>query len=452
MQINEILLATGGKCLNSIGNGDNVINGIYTDSRADLSGGLFIPLIGEKFDAHQYINTLFDKGAVATLTSKKEIIDDRLITIYVEDTRGALLDLAKYVNQKYPRTVVAITGSVGKTTTKEMVSSVLETSLIVHKTQGNFNNDIGVPLTLFRVKETDQVSVIEMGMNHFGEISTLTKVATPDIAIITNIGTSHIENLGSRKGILQAKLEILEGLKPNGTMIINGDEPLLINAKGDNNWITFGLDPNLDYYATNITQKDATVLATVHTPTDSFDIDIPSPGEHMVKNALVAIIVGEKLGLSKENIIKGIKNYKSEKMRMQISKTDITIIDDTYNASYDSMIAAINVLANYNTTKVAILGDMFELGEFAEKIHYDLGKYIQDAGIDCVYTIGSLSEKINEAIENSAIKKMHFATKELFLQEYKNYIKVGDTVLLKASRGMHFEQIVETIRKGKYYG
>ncbi len=436
LQIQEIIDATQGKCLNPNKLGNKLIKGIFTDSRKDLTEGLFVPLIGENFDAHQYINQVYDKGALATLTISGQVVDDRLITIQVENTQKALLNLGKFYNQKFDRTIVAITGSVGKTTTKEMVATVLETGFNVHKTKGNFNNEIGLPLTLFQVNNTHEVSVLEMGMNHFGEIRNLSKTAQPDIAIITNIGTSHIENLGSREGILLDKCEIFEGLKPNGIAIINGDEPLLLNVmkmqgkqicglvchegewlstlKDTGRWITYGLENTNDYYASNIVLKNSHVLATVHTPNETYDIEIPSPGEHMVRNALAGIAVAETLKLSKEDIIQGIKNYKSEKMRMQISEcpNGITIIDDTYNASADSMMAALKVLEKFETQgrKIAILGDMFELGTHSEELHKRVGREASNLQIDLIYTVGDYAKKIGEGTK---IATTHFNNKQL---------------------------------------
>ncbi|OON91492.1 MAG: hypothetical protein ATN34_05510 [Epulopiscium sp. Nele67-Bin002] len=452
MTIQEIINAIDGICLNPDKIGNTLIKDIFTDSRKSLTDGLFVPLVGESFDGHNYINQVYDKGALATLSSNKKIVDDRLITIYVPDTKVALLALAKYYSRKFERCVVAITGSVGKTTTKDMIATVLAQKLKVHKTEGNFNNEIGLPLTLFKVKPDDDVSVLEMGMNHFGEISNLTLTAEPDIAIITNIGTSHIENLGSREGILNAKLEILEGLKSDGIVLINGDEPLLTQAKGNNIWVTYGLNPSNDYYATDITYASTYVEAIFYSPLALFKLRVPAPGEHMVKNALAAIAVGELLGLTTTEIMDGIKSYKTGKMRMEITElpNQITIIDDTYNASVDSMVAALKVLENIetNSRKIAILGDMFELGIYSDKLHEEVGEVANEMNIDCVYTIGNYAQKINQGV--TTCESEHFNTKELCIEQLPRIIRPGDVVLIKASRGMHLEQVVEAIGKVRY--
>ncbi|OON90315.1 MAG: hypothetical protein ATN32_04230 [Candidatus Epulonipiscium fishelsonii] len=452
MQISEIITAVSGKCLNPEKIGNNLIKDITLDSRKNVNLGLFIPLIGEKFDAHDYIAQVYDKGVIATLTSINKISDEKLITILVKDTKQALLDLAEYVNSKFDRKIIAITGSVGKTTTKEMVSTVLASAVKVHKTEGNFNNEVGLPLTIFKTTSEDKVSVLEMGMNHFGEISKLTKVAKPDIAIITNIGTSHIENLGSREGILKAKLEILEGLKPDGKVLINGDEPLLVNVAQNTEWITYGLDKTNQYYATNIKYENISVSAYLHTPNDTYEVTIPSPGEHMVKNTLVAVAVAEMLKLDKHTILEGIKSYKSEKMRMQISTyNDVTIIDDTYNASVDSMKAALQVLNKFEATgrKVAVLGDMFELGEHSIDLHQQVGEEFKNLNIDCLYTVGNYASEISNKAKKYNVYSKHFMNKEEFLKGILENIKPRDVILLKASRGMGFEKIVESIKKGE---
>lgn len=452
LSIKEILSCTNGKCLNPKNNEQVSIEEIFTDSRQKVYKGLFVPIQGEKFDGHDYIQDVVTMGAIATLTSQESpTVYPNLITIFVEDTKKALLDLAEYYNEKFNQKVIAVTGSVGKTTTKEMIATVLETKFKVHKTIGNYNNDIGVPKTIFSLSDDDEISVIEMGMNHFNELSKLTQVAKPDFAVITNIGTAHIENLGSREGILQAKLEILEGLKPGGIVIVNGDEPLLLEKKQDD-WITFGFSQKADYHATNVTSYGVITEAVIYTPTTAFKIRIPSPGKHMALNAMIAIIIAEKLGISQSDITKGLNNYKTEKMRMQItSHSDLTLIDDTYNASYDSMVAAIKVLENYITKnrRIAILGDIFELGDYTERIHKELGEYISERRLNCVYTIGSASKITCDTISSlsSNIEVVHFDSKEDFINSLDVCIKPSDTVLVKASRGMHLEEIVKAIRK-----
>ena len=295
MNLQEIASAVNGTVINSPA--DNIeIKDIKTDSRVDMTNGLFIPLVGEKFDGHNFIKSVYDKGAVATLTQHDTVEDSRLAAIKVQDTSKALLDLARYYRKQFDIPVVGITGSVGKTSTKDMIASVLTGKFNVHKTQGNFNNEIGLPLTLFALDDKTDVAVIEMGMNHFGEIHKLTTTALPKVAVITNIGTSHIENLGSREGILKAKLEILDGLDKDGVLVINGDNDLLKTVNVNVPTIKYGLDKSNDYYATDIIGEEFGTRATVTTPKGTYPIYIKALGEHMVYNTLAAIAVAECIG------------------------------------------------------------------------------------------------------------------------------------------------------------
>ncbi len=453
MNLQEIASAVNGTVINSPA--DNIeIKDIKTDSRVDMTNGLFIPLVGEKFDGHNFIKSVYDKGAVATLTQHDTVEDSRLAAIKVQDTSKALLDLARYYRKQFDIPVVGITGSVGKTSTKDMIASVLTGKFNVHKTQGNFNNEIGLPLTLFALDDKTDVAVIEMGMNHFGEIHKLTTTALPKVAVITNIGTSHIENLGSREGILKAKLEILDGLDKDGVLVINGDNDLLKTVNVNVPTIKYGLDKSNDYYATDIIGEEFGTRATVTTPKGTYPIYIKALGEHMVYNTLAAIAVAEYFGLTIEEINKGLDAYIPTKMRMHIEKLDsgITIIDDTYNASADSMKAALKVLNDYNVdgNKIAVLGDMFEMGDFAAKLHEEVGDFAATTDIDILVTIGQLADNIKTGFANHSTKPVYaFSTKEEFIQNINNIINKNDCILFKASRGMHFETLIEEIRKVK---
>ena len=454
LSIDEIINATHGECINDV-RIKKGISEITTDSRSKVIDGLFIPLKGEKFDAHNFITNVFDKGVIATLTSESVVRDNRLCTIKVEDTSKAILDIARYYRNKFILPVVGITGSVGKTSTKEMVSAVLSGKFNVHKTEGNFNNEIGLPLTLFKLEDSHQAAVIEMGMNHFEEIHRLSLTASPKISVITNIGTSHIENLGSREGILKAKLEILDGMQTDGTLIINGDNDLLSRELNlDVKKVTYGLSKTNQYYAENIEYIRDVTTAVVTSPKNKYNIQINSLGEHMVYNTLAAIAVAEELGLSKEEILLGIKNYKPVKMRMHIEKYDngITVIDDTYNASPDSMEAALKVLKDYDCkgNKVAVLGDMLEMGEFGPSLHEQVGKYAANIEIDKLYAVGDIAKHIYKGAKNeNRINAAYYTTKEMFVNEIEECLKPGDVVLFKASRGMHFEEMLAAVGKVK---
>lgn len=454
LTIQEVATALKGKVISSTKE-EVWIQEITTDSRKTLSSGLFIPLKGERFDGHDFIAKVYDQGAIATLTMEEKVVDERLVTIYVQDTQKALLELARYYREKFELPVIGITGSVGKTSTKEMISAVLSGKWNVHKTQGNFNNEIGLPLTLFQLNSSHEAAVIEMGMNHFGEIHNLSTTAKPDVGVITNVGTSHIENLGSREGILKAKLEILDGLSPKGLLVINGDNDLLgtlgemsISKK------TYGLDPKNDYWAEHIASKGMYTYADVTTPIHQYAIKIKALGEHMVYNTLAAIAVAEYYGLTPQEIETGLSHYEPAKMRMHISELEnsLTVMDDTYNASPDSMKAALKVLMNYTASgrKVAVLGDMFEMGEFAPKLHQEVGAFAHEAHVDLLIAIGELSKHIKQGYQIAGGQKCYyFETKEAFIAEMDQLFKENDCILFKASRGMHFEQLVEEVGKVK---
>ena len=453
--LQDIIAAIGGRCLNPPSSGHNLIKAIEIDSRKVTPNSLFVPLIGERFNGHDFIPSVAEQGALATLTEEMTIRDERIIHIFVADTQKALLDLAAYYRGLFEIPLIGITGSVGKTSTKDMIASVLSAKFEVLKTQGNFNNEIGLPLTLFNLNKDHEVAVIEMGMNHFNEIHRLSLTAAPQIGVITNIGTSHIENLGSQEGILKAKLEILDGLKEGGLLLVNGDDKFLKEVTSNKyRIIKYGEHKENDYYCSDIYSEGHITYATVNTPKESYQIAIPALGVHMVHNSLVAIAIAEYLGLSKQNILDGLMAYIPSKMRMNITQVQggITIMDDTYNASPDSMKAALSVLANYQSSgrKVAVLGDMFEMGDFGPKLHQEVGKYVAEEKIDVLYAIGDLAKYIAEGAKEHKSKNLtvkYYADKQNFITDLEHILHKNDTVLLKASRGMQFEEIVKAIGK-----
>ncbi|MGL5677285.1 MAG: UDP-N-acetylmuramoyl-tripeptide--D-alanyl-D-alanine ligase [Cellulosilyticaceae bacterium] len=455
LTIQDIIYATGGRCLNNEQIGNKLITSIITDTRQITDGSLFVPLKGERFDGHAFVGDAFAQGAIATLSEKNELAHPEMVTIWVADTRKALLDLAAFYRGKFDVPVVAVTGSVGKTTTKDLIAAVLSAKYNTLKTEGNFNNEIGLPLTLFRLEEAHQMAVVEMGMNHFNEIHRLSVTASPDLAVITNIGVSHIENLGSQEGILQAKLEILDGLKSGGPLVINGDDPLLgqVQESEEHPVISCGQAPHQMYRASEIIMKDTMTYACVQTPKDTYDITIPALGEHMVYNSLVAIAIAEYFELTKEQILEGLMAYIPSKMRMNIKTypTGMTVIDDAYNASPDSMVAALKVLAHYKTSgkRIAILGDMFEMGDFAENLHKEVGRQIAQLDVDCLIAVGDLGRYIQAGLleVSDGSETYHYATKEACIEALGEHIALQDTVLVKASRGMAFEEIVKALGK-----
>ena len=448
--IGDVCAAVKGS-LSMCGMEETVIKSVTTDSRKITEGCLFIPLKGERFDGHDFINQAFEKGAVCCLSEKS--IDCGGVVIYVEDTRKALLDLASFYRGLFDIKVCAITGSVGKTTTKDMIASVLSQKYNTLKTQGNFNNDIGLPLTVFNLEEEHQAAVLEMGMNNFGEISRLTAVGRPDVAVITNVGVSHIENLGSREGILKAKCEIFESMNENGIAVLNGDNDMLSTLKGKEKLKTiwFGIEDKSGFYADNIVEKGIEgVSCTIHYKEKSIDVNISVPGSHMVLNALAAAAVGYSFGLSMEEIKKGIESFVPTGMRMEIKKMPcgVTLINDSYNANPVSTKAAIDVLEKSEGIKTAVLGDMLELGTFAEKLHFEVGQYAAQKGIDNIICIGEISESMYKgalSVKKEGVK--YFKSLDEFFENGFNDLLIKDsTMLIKASHSMAFEKIAERLQ------
>lgn len=452
----ELIKAVDGQLL--WGNPNKVFEGITTDSRKVTKDNLFIPLVGEKFDGHDYIEQCFNSGATVCLTQKTipETVD--CTAVFVKDTAKALRDLATWHRNKYNIPVVGITGSVGKTSTKDMIACVLAKKYEVLKTQGNFNNEIGLPLTLMNLEEKHEAAVIEMGMSGFGEISRLTAVAQPNIAVITNIGVSHIEKLGSRQGILKAKLEILEGLQPGGLVVLNGDDPLLREQRGKLGFDTvfYGMDTSLDYCAENYqSMGEEGTSFTISITGTAYRVRIPVPGVHNVYNALAAIAVGVKMNIPMEIIIQGISEYSPGNMRQNIiTYKGIKIINDAYNASPQSMQAAINVLEELSAKSrgIAVLGDMLEMGDMEKELHYSVGSFIKDRKIDFLITVGYASKNITQAVldsGNNSIKICHFENNNDALNYIESIVNQGDYILIKGSRGMKMEQIAEGLLKSQ---
>lgn len=450
LRIKEIVEATGGSLVS--GSAGAMITGISTDSRKTGGGCLFIPLKGERFDGHDYINMALDGGAAAVLTHKAVDCKGGKAIIRVDDTSKALRELAAYYRKKFTVPFVGITGSVGKTSTKDMIAGVVGTKFNVLKTEGNLNNEIGVPLTVFNLEGFHEAAVLEMGMSAAGEISRLTAIVRPDIAVITNVGMSHIETLGSRQNILKAKLEILEGLASKGLVVLNGDDALLAGMKDLLRFRTvfYGMDEGVDYQASNINSHGENgTYFDIKINGREYNIHIPVPGVHNVHNALAAVAVGCELGIPMDDIIKGIAGFSPSKMRMDIIKAgDVRIINDTYNASPQSMEAALNVLKEIGrkSRKIAVLGDMLELGDWAPKAHYDVGRFVATSGTDMLIAVGKNSRYIIDgAVDNgfSGSRTKYFEGNGEALEFIRSNLMIDDVVLVKGSRGMKMEEIVK---------
>ncbi len=437
------------------GNEDIKITNISTDSRKIENTTLFIPLVGENFDGHDFINVAIENGACAVL-SQKQITQSSVPVILVNDTLKALGAIAKNYKVSFEDLLtVAVTGSVGKTTTKEMIYSVLSQKFSAHKTEGNFNNEIGLPLTVFAMPEKTDAVVLEMGMNHMGEISRLTQIAQPDICAITNIGISHIEYLGSRENISKAKLEILEGMRENGKAVFNGDEPLLWNEKQNTHAIYYGIENSAcDIRAKNIRTVDNATKFDILYKENTYNCLLNVIGQHNVLNALCAFGIGVLANIDPDDIINGLLSFQNAKMRQNIYKLDdITIIDDCYNASPDSIRASLSVLddlsKNEGGRKIAVLGGMGELGDFSKTAHIDCGKYAgQYADLLVCYTQGGEEYRIG-AIQNGLKEENITICKDnVEVASYlANIAQPKDIILFKGSRFMKMEQAIQGLKE-----
>lgn len=444
LRVSEIAKVCGGEF-----NIDTEITSVAIDTRKIEKGCLFICIKGERFDAHRFIDEAFEKGAAAVMISEDVKIDKPYIK--VDDTAKQMLSLAGYYRSKFDIPIVALTGSVGKTTTKEFTHLVVNSKYKAIKTLGNLNNEIGLPQMLFMLDSSTEAAVIEMGMNHFGEIHRLSTATQPTVGIITNIGVSHIENLGSREGILEAKLEILDGLKKGAPLLLNGDNDLLSTVKNDDYKIYFyAVDNDADFKAVDIKENSNTTSFTVQYFGKEQKITIPAIGKHNVYNALAAFAVGILLDIDAETAADALKNYEPSGMRQKVVEINgITSIEDCYNASPDSMKAGITTLAGIQACKkIAVLSDMLELGEYSEQAHYDVGTMAAENKIDYLLCVGSDAKYIVDgARDNGLLNAYLFDSKQSLTDKLFEIAEKGDAVLFKASRGMKLEEVISEIYK-----
>lgn len=452
--LREVIEAVSGKLLGDFDDLDRTITHVFTDSREPEEGALFIPLVGERFDGHAFIHDALQGGGLGCFTAReRESYLPGKFYIKVTSTQKALRDLARCYKKRYTIPYVAITGSVGKTTTKDMVAAVLGEKFKVLKTEGNFNNEVGLPLTLLKLDSTHEICVLEMGMNHFGEIEYLSGIVEPDVALITNIGDAHIENLGSRENILKAKCEIFSHMNPDGYVILNGDDPHLQTLRNTLPFQTVfcGTGEGLDYQAAEVmSDGEKGVRCHVKSPSSYYPVSIPALGKHMLYPTLMAAAAAEHFGMTGEEIARGVLQFAPTKMRMNIIRRGegITILNDAYNANPQSMRAAAEVLSKAGGSyKIAVLGDMFELGALAPTLHASVGAYLGKAGIDCLIAVGELSRHIYKAAQEAMVPVTHWCeTKEEAKAILKQEVKPQATVLVKASRGMAFEELADYVK------
>lgn len=452
MLLSKVAQVLGGKLIGA----DIEFGSVSTDSRAISKGDLFIALQGEKFDGSQFVALSVEKGAVAAMVNEESYHGETVPCplVLVKDTRLALGKLAGYWREQFSIPVVGITGSNGKTTVKEMLTAILRVAAggddAVLSTQGNFNNDIGMPLTLLKLRPQHRYAVIEMGMNHAGEIDYLTRLAQPDVALINNAGSAHIANLGSIKAIAEAKGEIFAGLKKSGVAIINADEnfaPLWRELSAGHRAIEFALDAPAAIRA-NWQAGDYGTQLEVQTPVGNFKAKLQVPGVHNVRNALAATAAAIALQISAEKIAAGLEKFVGVSGRLQRKQAlgGAVVIDDSYNANPDSLIAAIRVLTQAAGNKILVLGDMGELGVEAAKLHEEIGTEARELGVNKLFALGELS---NFAVKTFGAGARHFQCIEELLEALKPELRKECTVLVKGSRFMQMERVVKFLVNGE---
>ena len=438
------------------GNEDVVCSKFNKDTRIINPGDTYIGIKGDNFDGNKLYKEAFLKGANCCILEKNFFNkDDKYLydkpIILVNNTKEALRQMATFIRDNSDALFIGVTGSVGKTSTKDMIYSVVSQKYKSLKTEGNFNNDIGLPLTIMRLND-EKCAVIEMGMNNFNEIDYLTRITKPHIAVITNIGTAHIGNLGSRDNILKAKLEIKNGIVDGGTLVINNDNDLLHQYYLENNKdiFTIGIDNKSDVMATDIVMEKDKALFNILYKNKKYEVTCPIPNTAFIYNSLVAFAVGILSNVSINDIITGISNFSLTKSRMEIIEKDnnITIINDCYNASVDSMKSGLQMLNSYkNSRKIAILGDMLELGKFSKELHEQVGKYVIDNDIDILITVGNEAKYIGSVAKKELNDKVFsFNNNKDAINKIKEIIKPNDTIFIKASNGMKFSEIVNELK------
>ncbi|MDF2569465.1 MAG: murF [Sporomusa sp.] len=447
--LTEVLKATAGR-LTNVGGG-KFFRGISTDTRTVQPGNLFIALVGERFDGHEFVAQAVSKGAVGVIVSRSVHVSEHAQVIEVKDTLKALQALARFHRKRYHIPVIGVTGSNGKTTTKDMLAAVLSSRFNVLKTEANFNNEIGLPLTLLKLESGHEVAVVEMGMRARGEIRELTEIAIPTVGVVTNVGETHMEILGSIENIADAKAELVEAIVQDDLVVLNADDPFVraMQNKAKGRVILYGLNQGAFVRAENIATGGNGELITTFdccSPRGTFPVVLHTVGTHNVYNALAAIAVGWELGLKPSEIKKGIASFVSGAMRLEIKKYgEYTVINDVYNASPLSMAAALNTLADIgNGRKIAILGDMLELGDAAIDAHCRIGRQAAEQGVEVVLTVGELSKHIASAARECGVKvTQSFSRHKEAIEALRDLLKPGDYILLKGSRGMKMETMLE---------
>ncbi|MEE0956532.1 MAG: UDP-N-acetylmuramoyl-tripeptide--D-alanyl-D-alanine ligase [Ruminococcus sp.] len=442
--LEEIAAACGGQYVGSDDLRQTYITSVERDSRNIQNGSLFLAIRGEHVDGHDFIEQCFEKGAVCAVCEKLPENPSKPC-IVVPSTLEAVKKIAKAYREKFDIPIVGISGSVGKTSTKEMLYAVLSQKFKTHKTQGNLNNELGVPLTLLAMPEDAEAAVIEMGISGFGEMSRLAQMVQPTVCVLTVIGNCHLENLGDLDGVLKAKTEMFDYAREGAAFILNGDDDKLKTVTEVNGVkpIFYGMMNENAYHAINIKNNaEKGVACTLCFKQKQLDVVIPAIGSYMVSNALAAVAAGDLLGLTDEQLVAGVQAYQTVGGRANVINTGkIRIIDDCYNANPNSVKASIDTLKNFDGRKVAILGDMKELGKEEQKLHFEVGQYAKAQGIDLIIAVGPLALELAKGAEG-----LWFATIGDLDSDINSLIKNKDTVLVKASHSMQFDKIVESLK------
>lgn len=450
ISVKEIIEATSGELIE--GSLDTEIRRVETDSRKIKKDSLFVAIKGKNVDGHDYLEKAVKKGANCLLVSKIPEKETNVSVVLVKDTELAVANLAKAYIQSFREKLICIgvTGSTGKSTTKEMLYSILSEEKKTIANKGNYNNLLGIPLTAFNIEEDTEVAIFEMGMDRPDEMHELAEIVKPDIGIITNIGVSHIENLGSQENILKAKLEISDFFDEKNILIINNDDKFLSSHSYKHKVIRAGRSYSSDFIIFNESSaKEKSISFEISDGEKNVKIKVNVPGLHNATNAALAIAASTAIGLTLEDAKKGLAKVNLLEKRLNFEKAGkIKIIDDTYNASPDSMIAALDVLKRTSgKRRFAILGDMLELGTDSDKYHYEVGEYAASLELDNIITLGQNSEKISQAVTEKGLKALHFSDKDMLYEVLKQWLKEGDVVLVKGSRSMKMDDIVSWIKQ-----
>lgn len=450
LTIRHVTEAAGGQYFGPSQLLDTEITAITTDSRSVESGCLFVPIVGKRVDGHSFIPAVMEAGALVTLSERP--LDGACPYILVASSREAIKAIARYYLASLGIPVVGITGSVGKTSTKEAIYAVLKEKYRVLKTEGNFNNELGLPLTIFRLREGDEMAVLEMGISDFGEMSRLADIARPHTAVITNIGTAHLQNLKDRDGVLKAKTEILDYVRDNGHIVLNGDDDKLVTV-GPHKGISpifYGFSPENNIYADSIESLGLRGSRfVIHMEGEAIPAKVSIPGQHMIANALAAAAVGRLYGLSWEEICRGLLGLSTISGRMRLIESEnYLIVDDCYNANPVSMKAALDVMKQADGRRVAILGDMKELGDNERAFHREVGAYAASCGVSLLILAGPLCAAMAEGAGEAdpSLEVVYYETTEELVKNMKRYLRPGDTVLVKASHSMGFERVLEALK------